>query len=109
MTNESNFTYRGPTRDVGDLPCRIDGLDTFSIWTLTDEERQRIAAGANIRLGIHGMRPIPPVSLGVVETVGPYAPPTYETPPADDAHVAVGSQLFSDPEKRKEFVPRKFA
>lgn len=65
-TKESNFVYLGPTDEIADLPCRVEGTTTFSIWALTDEEREAIAAGGNIRLGIFGAVPIPPVSLGVV-------------------------------------------
>lgn len=71
--NETNFVYRGPTPEIADLPCRKEGADTFSIWELTDQERIDIALGANIRLGIYGMQPIPPVSLQAVAAVGPYA------------------------------------
>lgn len=71
-TNESNFTYLGPTTEVADLPCRLEGRDTYSVWALTPEERKQIAEGANIRLGIIGMRPIPPVSLQVVVNNGPW-------------------------------------
>jgi hypothetical protein len=72
-TNESNFTYLGPTRETADLPCRLEGQrDTFSVWEPTEEDRKIIAAGGHVRLGIHGVRPIPPVSLQVVANVGPY-------------------------------------
>lgn len=74
--NESNFIYRGPTAEVADLPCRTEGNDrfgdTFSVREFTDAERQAIAMGANLRLGIYGMRPIPPVSLQVVDNQGPW-------------------------------------
>lgn len=74
-TNRSNFTYRGPTPDIMDLPCertRIeggpeDGLGVvYSVWEPTDEEREFVARGGNIKLGIWGMEPIPPVSLQIV-------------------------------------------
>jgi hypothetical protein len=71
-TNEANYTYLGPTPEIADLPCRINGHDTFAAWEPTDEERALIAAGGHIRLGIYGMRPIPPVSLEIVANVGPY-------------------------------------
>jgi hypothetical protein len=72
-TKESTFTYLGPTHDIADMPCRREGRDTFSVWELSEEERLLIAGGANIRLGIHGMQPIPPVSLGVVSNSGCFA------------------------------------
>lgn len=71
-TNESNFTYTGPTPEIGDLPCHVELDNTFSVWKLTDEERLLIAGGGNIRLGIYGMHPIPPVSLQVVPDDGPW-------------------------------------
>jgi hypothetical protein len=71
-TNESNFTYLGPTTEIADLPCRNEGMNTFSVWEPTDAERKMIADGAHIRLGIHGARPIPPVSLQIVTNTGPY-------------------------------------
>ena len=74
-TNETNFAYLGPTPEVANLPCRREGHETFSVWALNDDERRQIAAGANIRLGLHGGHPIPPVSLQVVSAErGPYAP-----------------------------------
>lgn len=71
-TNETNFVYLGPTPDIHDLPCRTEGADTFSMWEPTDAERKVIVAGGSIRLGIHGVRPIPPVSLQIVPAAGPY-------------------------------------
>jgi hypothetical protein len=64
-TAESNFSYLGPSPEIADLPCRREGTDTFSIWALSDEERQLIAGGANIRLGLYGAHPMPPVSLEI--------------------------------------------
>ena len=67
-TSRSNFVYRGPTPDIGDAwverrpPRRV-----FLTWKPSDEERAAIAAGALIELGIHGMEPIPPVSLNVAD------------------------------------------
>lgn len=71
-SKESNFTYLGPTRDIGDLPCRLAGNDTFAMWELTDDDRAVIAAGGSIRMGIYGVRPIPPVSLQAVHNAGCY-------------------------------------
>lgn len=65
-TAASNFVYRGPTPDIGDAWVeRRPGSNVFLDWLPTVEEREAIAAGALIRLGIHGMEPIPPVSLAV--------------------------------------------
>jgi hypothetical protein len=63
-TAASNFVYRGPTPDIGDAWVdRQPGHNVYLDWQPSDEEREAIAAGALIRLGIHGMEPIPPVSL----------------------------------------------
>ena len=72
-TPASNFVYRGPTIDIGDAwversTVRDHGRDVSVVriaWLPTPEERQAIAAGALIELGILGMEPIPPVSLDV--------------------------------------------
>lgn len=75
-TNEANFTYLGPTAQIADLPCRAEGQEilarTFSVWELSDYERKLIAEGARVRLGIYGVRPIPPVSMEIVTDAGPY-------------------------------------
>lgn len=60
-----NLVYRGPTPDVGDLPCqRVQPGMILSVWELTHEERIAIAEGADIELVIL-TEPIPPVSLAV--------------------------------------------
>lgn len=73
-TDRSNFTYRGPG-EIDDLPCErtqivggsIDGLGVvYSVWELTPEEREFVARGGNIKLGVIGMEPVPPVSLQIV-------------------------------------------
>jgi len=72
-TRESNFVYRGPTPEIADLPCRMEGIDTFCVFELSDEDRQLVAAGGVLRLGIHGVRPILPVSVAFVAPGGPFA------------------------------------
>jgi hypothetical protein len=42
-----------------------DVTAVYSVWTFTPEEREYIARGANLVLGIVGMEPIPPVSLSL--------------------------------------------
>lgn len=65
-TTNSNFTYRGPTPQIADLPCqRTVGGEVYSVWELSDTERIMIANGAQIRLGIF-VEPIPPVSMSIV-------------------------------------------
>jgi hypothetical protein len=71
-TKESNFNYLGPTPEIADLPCRVEGANTFGIWMLTEADKKLILEGGFIRLGIYWMRPIPPHSLQVVAGVGPY-------------------------------------
>jgi hypothetical protein len=73
-TKRSNFTYRGPTSGIGDLPCERTDEEigghryrvVYSVWEPTPEEREFVAKGGNIKLGIVGMEPIPPVSLQIV-------------------------------------------
>lgn len=72
-TAESNFVYQGPNPEISDLHCRVENWDTFSVWQFTDVERATIAAGGFVRLGIHGSRPIPPISMAVVPNGGPWA------------------------------------
>lgn len=113
-TNESNFTYLGPHPEVADLPCRAEGADTFSVWELTEEERKLIADGGHIRLGIHGMRPIPPVSLQIVPNCGPHKRVPFPCVACgkevdDPAHQSgPGTHAFRAPGARKPFVPQKF-
>jgi hypothetical protein len=73
-TERSNFTYRGPTHEIGDLPCRRQDGIVFSTWELTLDERIAVAEGANIELGIFA-EPIPPVSLAIDQTPIDLGPP----------------------------------
>lgn len=63
-TTESNFTFRGPVPDIADFPGRLDQENRtfYGVYQFTDEEREQIASGANIELGVHQI-PMPPVSL----------------------------------------------
>lgn len=60
-----NFVYKGPTADIGDLHVQIqkDG-HVEVVFELDDGEREMIAQGGKVRLGIWA-RPIPPVSMAV--------------------------------------------
>jgi hypothetical protein len=114
-TRETNFTYMGPTDEVADLPCRREGNNTtFSVWELSADERAMIAAGANIRLGIHGVVPIPPVSLQVVPHVGPWervsAPCVVCGREAEDAAhgTGPGTHAFRLRRGAHEFAPEKY-
>lgn len=68
-TNRSNFVYRGPSPDIGDAWVeRVPSeRGVYLAWKPSEEERAYIAGGGLIRLGIHGMEPIPPVSLNVTD------------------------------------------
>lgn len=61
-TENSNHTYMGPTPEIADLPCERSRGAVYGVWALTDEEREMIANGAQIKLGIF-TEPIPPVSV----------------------------------------------
>lgn len=71
-TPVTNDVYRAPPgreHEIGDLPVyRPRHGEIHAVYTLTDEEREAIANGACIELGIY-TEPIPPVSLGVVQAV----------------------------------------
>lgn len=73
-TERSNFTYFGPSPEVGDLPCRREGGVVYSTWELSSDERIAVAEGANIELGIWH-EPIPPVSLAIDQTPIDLGPP----------------------------------
>lgn len=66
-TARSNFVYRGPTPDIGDAWVERVPADrvVFMEWQPSPIEVELLAAGGLIRLGIWGMEPIPPVSLGI--------------------------------------------
>lgn len=66
-TARSNFVYRGPAPDIGDAWVErvpADGV-VYMEWQPKADEVELLAAGGLIRLGIWGMEPIPPVSLGI--------------------------------------------
>ena len=79
-TYRSNFVYAGPTPEILDLPCEVAVVDsgpqdgaliTYSVWELNEEERESIARGGKIKLGIFHALPIPPVSLQIVHEEAP--------------------------------------
>ena len=67
-TVSSNFVYRGPAADIGDawVERRPSERVVYLAWELDDADREAIAAGALVKLGIWGLEPIPPVSLETV-------------------------------------------
>jgi hypothetical protein len=76
-TLQSNHNFGPPPNvtdgSIGDLPCEIvddDGSRTiYSVWELSDADRQAIANGWNIRLGVGWIGAFPPVSVGVTHEV----------------------------------------
>lgn len=71
-TEASNHNFGPPPgqeEHIGDLPCEIvetdQGRYIYSVWEPTDAERQAIANGQNVRLGVGWIGSFPPVSLGV--------------------------------------------
>jgi hypothetical protein len=65
-TARANMVYRGPSPDIGDAWAEATADTAYLVWEPTPDERAAIAAGANLRLGVH-QHPMPPVSLGVTE------------------------------------------
>lgn len=67
------FRLVGGTED-NDLWTRIEEVDGIpvivSVWELTPEERQHIAAGANLQLEIHGAEQPPVAMQTTFETLG---------------------------------------
>lgn len=62
----SNLVYRGNSADIGDLWCMRQKPGHIDVvYEFTDEERQMIAEGGKILLGIYH-EPIPPVSMAVM-------------------------------------------
>jgi hypothetical protein len=81
-TNRSNFVFRGPTLDIGDVWAEVDrsaGV-VYVDWQPTEAERAAIGRGKGVvRLGILQF-PMPPVSLEVrpdlevLDTTSPAVP-----------------------------------
>jgi hypothetical protein len=79
-TENSNHNFGAPVGHedhVGDLPCEIDDGDPFGfgegskvIWAVYEPnqaERNAIAQGANVKLGIGWIGKFPPVSVGITD------------------------------------------
>lgn len=69
---------RGLEESIGGLPYwrttnEFGGTTVYSVWTFSDDERQAIAAGANLVVGIFG-EPIWPMSLALRNAAGDFAP-----------------------------------
>lgn len=65
-TPECNFTYLGPTPDIGDLRVKRADREVTSYWKPSGDEIAYLVAGGLVKLGIL-IEPIPPVSLNVTE------------------------------------------
>lgn len=76
-TEHSNHNFGPPPNvtdgSIGDLPCQIVDEDGYreivSVWEPSKAEREAIANGLNIRLGVGWIGAFPPVSLGVTHEV----------------------------------------
>ena len=76
-TATSNHVYGGDGRNVQDLHCRVANLQsadyqdgaliTMAVWQPDEDERRRIAKGANIEVGILYANPIPPTVVSVTD------------------------------------------
>lgn len=77
-TAHSNFVWKGPTPEIGDLHAQMDheSQRTRTVWTLSADERIAVAAGANIALDVWGQHPPVDVSVTNEEGVGEDAPRT---------------------------------
>ncbi len=72
-TKETNHSFGPPPGKedlIGNLPCSVQevedlGVFIYSVYKPTDEERQAIADGWNIRLGVGWIGSFPPVSVGI--------------------------------------------
>jgi hypothetical protein len=69
----TNSTLRGPAEDIGDLECELtvytsevtgESICTDSAWEPDEHQRDLLAAGAHIRLGVW-QHPIPPLMVSL--------------------------------------------
>jgi hypothetical protein len=62
----ANLVYHGPTEDIGDLWVhRVRPGVVEAVYELSDRDREMIAAGGRILIGIHS-EPMPPISLQAI-------------------------------------------
>lgn len=62
----ADVVYRGPTPEIGDLwVYRLEPGHVEAVFELDDHDRELIAAGGRIRIGIL-TEPMPPISLQVI-------------------------------------------
>ncbi len=73
ITSETNHNFGPPPGkegEIGDLPCAhpVDtphGRFTYAVYELDTYDRQAIANGYNIRIGVGWIGGFPPISLSV--------------------------------------------
>ena len=94
-TDETTGIYGAPPgleEVVGGLPFwreTVDGLpEVRSVWTFDPDEKEAVALGGNLLLGIVG-EPIPPVSLVVLS---PIDVPAFGMPAADPLQLSESYQ-----------------
>lgn len=64
--SEADVCYHGPTPEIGDLWCMRERPGAIIVvYELDDADRELIAAGGQIMLGIQ-TEPIPPISMQVI-------------------------------------------
>lgn len=73
-TVNSNYVVTGNGDDIVDLPCEVDipphsrEMPTvYSVWKPSQEQREAIMAGANIKLGLLTGTSIPPINLDITD------------------------------------------
>lgn len=70
-TNHGWGAPSGKENEIGLLPVEKvtheDGSEVhYSVWEFSDAERQAIANGYNLQIGVHWVGVMPPISVGVV-------------------------------------------
>jgi hypothetical protein len=99
-TLSSNHNFGPPhgvdDGSIGDLPCQIVDehgyREIVSVWQPSPAEREAIAAGQNIRLGVGWIGAFPPVSVGITHEIplADFTPAGPPSPPRPHDHRPVG-------------------
>jgi hypothetical protein len=67
-TAESSHRSGAADRASGELPFRRDGHGrVFTVWAFTDDEREAIAAGANIEVRVNVSPAPPPMAIKITD------------------------------------------
>lgn len=81
---DHNFTYKGPTEDIGDLSCIVEGNETITHWRPTRDELEVLMAGGLVELTLLS-HPIPPIMLTTCPADQPEViPPFKRLEPGDE-------------------------